>query len=306
MARRIRRRFSLVEQLAAIAADALLDREERGGVAGPAQRADVGLSEILVLAFERIRKRRVLDQALAERLRQVHGLIALYLAAAVDRSERHVVEALRAPRADVEDTRHLGVVEKMQVDLDDVLDRDEVAALLAVPVPPRPDEGAHAPLRCILIEEVPGHGSHTALVPFVRAVHVEVAEPGDLRARFAQATPDCLIEEEFRVAVDVERRLGLPLLAKLRARAVDRRRGRVEQRYLLLDAELEQHRRIAVVALHHVAAVGLHGVGAGTLMEYHIDRPGKFARLEAPPEFVLVEVICDLAGSQVAELVAAL
>src|SRR6266513_4468291 len=122
MARRIRRRFSLVEQLAAIAADALLDREERGGVAGTAQRADVGLSEILVLAFERVRKRRVLDQTLTASLRQVHGLIAFCFAAAVDRGERHVVEALRPSGAGVEDARQLGVVEKVQVDLDDVLE----------------------------------------------------------------------------------------------------------------------------------------------------------------------------------------
>src|SRR5882672_5606520 len=106
------------------------------------------------------------------------------------------------------------MIEKMQIDLGDVLDRDEVAALLAVPVPSGPDKGAHAPLRRVLVEEVPGHGSHTALVPFVGTIHVEVAEPGDLRARFAQAPPDRLIEQEFRVAVDVERCLELSLLAK--------------------------------------------------------------------------------------------
>src|SRR5213083_2644947 len=196
MARRISRRPpSLFEQLAAVAADALLDRKERRRVAAAAQRADVGLSEILVLAFQRIRKGRVLDQTLTARLRQVDGLIAYCIAAAVDRGERHVVEALRPPRADVENARQLGVVEKMQVDLDGVLDRDEVAALLAVPVSPRPDKRAHAPLRRILVEEMPGHRRHAALVPFVRTVHVEVAEPGDLRARFAQAPPDDLIEQ---------------------------------------------------------------------------------------------------------------
>src|SRR5207247_3790031 len=127
-------RVSLFEQLAAVAADALLDRKERRAVACASQRADVGLSEILVLAFQRIRKGRVLDQTLAARLRQVDALIAHCIAAAVDRGERHVVEALRPPRADVENARQIGVVEKMQVDLDGVLDRDEVAALLAVPL----------------------------------------------------------------------------------------------------------------------------------------------------------------------------
>src|SRR6266852_4118857 len=109
------------------------------------------------------------------------------------------------------------MVQKIQIDLGYVLDRDEVAALLAVPVPPRPDKGTHAPLRRILVEEMPGHRRHAALVPFIGAVYVEVAEPGDLRARFAQAPPDGLIEQEFRVAVDVERCLELPRLAKVRA-----------------------------------------------------------------------------------------
>src|SRR6266850_1925419 len=141
MARRVRRRFSLVEQLAAVAADALLDRKERRGEACAAQRADVRLSEILVPAFQRLRKGRVLDQALTARRVQGEGRLAPGLAAAVDRGERHIVEALRPPGADVENTRQLGMVEEMQVDLDDVLDRYEVAPLLAVSVPPRPDEG---------------------------------------------------------------------------------------------------------------------------------------------------------------------
>src|SRR5712691_12121852 len=118
MARRISRRgFSFVEQLAAVACYALLDRQERRGETCAAQRADVRLSEILVLPFQRVRKGRVLDQALPSRLRQVHGLIASCIAAAVDRGERHVVEALRPAGADVENTRELGMVEKMQVDV---------------------------------------------------------------------------------------------------------------------------------------------------------------------------------------------
>src|SRR5882762_4133724 len=218
MARSIRTGgLPFVEHVAAVAFDALLDRKERRGETRAAQRADVRLGEILVLAFQRLRKRPVFDQTPAARLVQPERLLALGLAAGVDRGERHVVEALRPPGPDVENARQLGVIEKMQIDLGHVLDRDEVAALLAVRVSPGPDKGAHAPLRRILTEEVPGHGSHTVLVPFVGTVHVEVAEPGDLRARFAQAPPDRLIEQEFRVAVDVERRLELSLLAKARS-----------------------------------------------------------------------------------------
>src|SRR2546425_13039790 len=101
-----------VEQLPAVARDAFLDREERRRVARAAQRADVGLSEILVLAFQRVRERRVFDQALRARLIEAQRLLALRLAARVDRGEGDLVEALRAARADVQDARDLHVGEK--------------------------------------------------------------------------------------------------------------------------------------------------------------------------------------------------
>src|ERR1700674_4631987 len=102
MARRIRTGgLAFVEHLAAVAFDAFLDRKERRGVTGAAQRADVRLGEILVLAFQRLRKGRVFDQTLAARLVQPERLLALGLAAGVDRGERDVVEALRPPGPDV-------------------------------------------------------------------------------------------------------------------------------------------------------------------------------------------------------------
>src|SRR6267143_7197445 len=127
MARSIRTGgLPFVEHLAAVAFDAFLHRKERRGETCAAQRADVRLSEILVLALQRVRKGRVLDQALPARLVQAERLLALDLAAGVDRGERHVVEALRPPGAYVENARQLGMVEKMQIHLSHVLDRDEV------------------------------------------------------------------------------------------------------------------------------------------------------------------------------------
>src|SRR5438132_9396464 len=146
--------ISCVEQMPAIARYAFLDREERRRVARAAQRADVGLGEILVLAFQRVRERRVFDQALAARLIEAQGLLALRPAACVDRGEGDVVEALRAARADVEDARDLRVVEKVKVDLDHVLDRNEIAALLPVGVAARAGKRAHAPLRGVLVEKL--------------------------------------------------------------------------------------------------------------------------------------------------------
>src|ERR1700704_881464 len=94
-----------VEHLAAVAFDTLLDRKERRGETRAAQRADVRLGEILVLAFQRLRKGPVFDQTPAARLVRPERLLALGFAASVDRGERHVVEALCPPGPDVEDTR---------------------------------------------------------------------------------------------------------------------------------------------------------------------------------------------------------
>src|SRR5258706_15243602 len=98
MARSIRTGgLPFVEHLAAVAFDALLDRKERRGETCAAQRADVRLGEILVLAFQRLRKGPVFDQAPAARLVQPERLLVLGLAAGVDRGERPAVEALCPP-----------------------------------------------------------------------------------------------------------------------------------------------------------------------------------------------------------------
>src|SRR5258708_23355297 len=54
---------------------------------------------------------------------------------------------------------------------------------------------------------------HPALVCFARAVNVEISQPDHLRAVVLPAPAHDLIEQEFRVAVHIERPLiGAPLL----------------------------------------------------------------------------------------------
>src|SRR5258705_4018188 len=103
MARSIRTGgLPFVEHLAAVAFDALLDRKERRGETRAAQRADVRLGEILVLAFQRLRKRPVFDQTPTARLVQPERLRAFLLAPCVDRGKAHVVEGMRPPSPLVE------------------------------------------------------------------------------------------------------------------------------------------------------------------------------------------------------------
>ena len=76
---------------------------------------------------------------------------------------------------------HLARVEEVQVDLDHVLDRDEVALLHAVAVPGPAFEELHATVGAELVEVVERDRRHAALVRLARAVDIEVPEPHDLR-----------------------------------------------------------------------------------------------------------------------------
>src|SRR6185503_16343536 len=148
------------------------------------------------------------------------------------------------------------------------------------------------------------HRGHAALVRLVRAIDVEVPQAGYLGGFSLENASHMLVEEELGVAVDVERLLGLALLAELGTRAVDRGRRGVEQRHFLLLAPVEQAPRVGVVVLHHVAAVALHGVGACALVENRFD--ASLQSLQNRREGGLVDVVRDVAAHEVVELAALL
>ena len=188
---------------------------------------------------------------------------------------------------------------------DHVVDADEIAALLAGRVAAGAFEQPDLALAAVLVEEMPDDRGHAALVRFARTVDVEVAEARDLRACVGQHAPHVLVEQELRIAVDVERRLAGALLAEAGTGAVHRGRRRVQERNVVVLAVLEQADRVAVVVGEHVAAVGLHRVRARALVQHRRDVVVEIAVGEAGEEFLLVEVLGDLAVDEVAELVAA-
>src|SRR5690606_11864811 len=108
-----------------------------------------------------------------------------------------------------------------------------------------------------------------------------------------------LVEQQLRVAVDVERRLVLGRLDEVAAAPVYRRRGGVDERDTLHERMLEQLERVAIVVRHHVAAIAFHRVGAGALVE---DGAHALQAAEPREELLLVEVVGDVATHQVAEL----
>ena len=236
---------------------------------------------------------------LRERLRGV----AFGGAHRVDRDDRDLVVGRRRAAAEIEDAASLRVVEELEVDLDDVVDRNEIASLLARGVACAALEEPHAALRAILVEEMHHDGCHASLVPLARAVDVEVAEAGDRRRAVGQQPPHVLVEQELGVAVDVERRLVRALLAEHAAAAVDRCARRVQERHVVALAPVEERHRVPVVVAHHVAAVGLHRVGARALVQDRADVVVEVAIREAQEEFLLVHVVGDLAVGEVPELV---
>ena len=197
------------------------------------------------------------------------------------------------------------MVEEIEIDLDDVVDRHEIAALLAGGEAARPFEQRDAALARDTAGRSARRPTIRALVLLARTVDVEIAEAGDLRGALRQHPAHVLVEQELRVAVDVERRLARALLAKHGAAAVDRRARRVEKRDVVVLAPVEQRDRVAVVVAHHVPAVGLHRVGARALVQHRADVVVEIAVGEAREELVLVDVVVDLAVDEVGELVGA-
>src|SRR5947199_352882 len=78
-------------------------------------------------------------------------------------------------RSQIEDAGALRVIAEIEVRGDDVVDMDEVAALLAIGIAARALEKPHAPVAQVFIREVERDGRHPALVRLTGPVHVEVA-----------------------------------------------------------------------------------------------------------------------------------
>ena len=105
----------------------------------PRSCVEVGLGVALVLALQ-LRPGTAMYSIDALRPRSSSSVSAASpsrRAAGVDRRRRHVVEALRAAGAEVEDAGLVRMVEEVHVDLDHVVDGDEIAPLLAVAVAAR-------------------------------------------------------------------------------------------------------------------------------------------------------------------------
>src|SRR5574343_466109 len=284
--------------------DALFDGRHRRLITGLAQARQVSLGEGLVLALQRIREGNVFEQTLRVEFGQQQLNIALRLAATIDGSNRDIVERLGTSGAEIENAGLFRVIQEKQVDLGDIANKDEIAHLPTVRVAVRTFEQLDLALGLELVVVVESYRRHATLVGFTRAIDVEITEADDLRRRvLGQTLTNDLVEQKFGVAVHIERPFILALFLENIAATIGGRRGGVEELHVLILAPVEQDQRVAVVVLHHVTTVRLHGVGAGALMQDGLDLAIVVPGLDTFDEILLIKVIGDFAVDQVLELV---
>ena len=161
-----------------------------------------------------------------------------------DHGDRHVIERLGPPGAKIEDAGFLGVVEEPQIHGNHVIDKDEVAHLLADGVTTVLAKQLDLAFSAELVELVERHTGHAALVLLTRAVHVEVAKPrhllpGALEVRTAGLAHH-LVEQQLAVAVDVQWLLVFRRFHEVGGAAVDSGRRSVQQARAALLAGFEQ------------------------------------------------------------------
>src|SRR5439155_23851704 len=96
----------------------------------------------------------------------------------------------------------VAVIQEVEIDFDDVVDMHEIAALLPGRITAGSLEQPDASAAPVLMKEVKRHRRHRTLVPFARAVDIEVAEARDLRSALGKHAPHILVEQILRIAID--------------------------------------------------------------------------------------------------------
>ncbi|MEY9504957.1 hypothetical protein ABIE87_004515 [Bradyrhizobium diazoefficiens] len=196
-------------------------------------------------------------------------------------SQHQILEAARLAGADVEQPGHRGRCQQPHDDAHDVVDIDEIAALVAVGNAfAMRLEQLHDAARLDVVEAPRQHAHHRALVVLVGAEHVEEFQAHTLRRQLLAARDPFghgEIEHMLAPAVEVHRPQffqrrdrGVVVKACL-AVAIGRRRGGVDQRHRIRRAPVEQAHGEAKIGLEHEIAVGRGGRGNRPEMDHGVE-----------------------------------
>ena len=148
------------------------------------------------------------------------------------------------------------------------------------------------------------HACHASFVLFVRTVDVEVAQTDDWGAQILHFAAQNLVEKVLGVPVDVQRTFVTDVFDELLMGTVGSGGGGIDEGHAKCLSPAVELKCVAVVVLHHVVAVVLHGVGAGALMKDGF-RLRRGATADAVDEVAFVKVVRDAALGEVLVLFAA-
>src|SRR5258706_12918831 len=109
------------------------------------------------------------------------------------------------------------------MDVDDVEDRNEIAALLARRKTAAAFKKARAAVSPELAIQLVDHRRHASFICFPRPINVEVAQARDGARNRRQNRPDVIVEDQFGAAVEIEWSLILGSLPKINIRTISRR-----------------------------------------------------------------------------------
>ena len=161
---------------------------------------------------------------------------------------------------------------EIKYDVDDVFDVDKIANLAAVLIARRTGKQGDFARFLQFVVFLENEGRHAVLVIFLRPKDVEVPEAYDLALRQGHDAADEAVELQLGIGVGIESLLALRFFAEaVLAAAVGRCRRRVQEGNFALHAVAQQVLAAFVIVLHHVAAVVIHRIGAGSFMEYDVN-----------------------------------
>ena len=102
---------------------------------------------------------------------------------------------------------------------------------------------------------------------FTGTIYVEITQPHDLRPVIGNPASDVLVKQQFGITVNVERTLEVEILPERLGRTVHGGRRCIDQLDALIQAVVEQLGRVAIVGVHHVAAVPFRRHRTGPLVK---------------------------------------
>ena len=143
---------------------------------------------------------------------------------------------------------------------------------------------------------------HAAFVLLAWPVDVEVAQADHGAFELGHMAPDVVVEDQFGVAVDVERALIGGMFLEFGAGSVDGSGGGIDQWNLVIESEVQQLFGVGKVVVHHVAPIIFEGVGTGALVEDGANlEVVEVTCFEGGTELALVHVIGKLGTGKVKE-----